>query len=80
MGRERDREVVLTCLKQHQHQQQAGAHGQIAPVFLYPAGVRPPGWPAAPCRAAERSRGVGVLNNPPGPLLQGLYIYGSAPV
>lgn len=64
MGKERDQEVVLTCLKQHQHQQQAGSHGQIAPVLLY-AGVSAAGtaggtWPG--CRV---SRGVGVLSNPP---------------
>lgn len=37
-GSERDPEVVLTCLKQHQHQQQARAHGQVTPVLLYTAG------------------------------------------
>lgn len=52
MGREKDRGVVLTCLKQHQQQQQAGAHGQIASALLY-AGVQPPGRPAAPRRAAR---------------------------
>lgn len=32
---QRDRELVLTCLKQQQYQQQAGAHGQIAPTLGY---------------------------------------------
>lgn len=41
MARQRDRGVVLTCLKQHQCQQQAGAHGQIAPALAY-LGVRLP--------------------------------------
>lgn len=80
LGRQRAGEVVLTCLKQHQHQQQAGSHGQIAPVLLH-AGVQAAGTAGGTSPGCRGSGGEGVLNNPPGPLLlRGLYRHGSTPV
>lgn len=63
--------MVLTCLKQHQCQQQAGAHGQIAPALAY-LGVRLPALRQRLAVLPSEPR-CGVLNNPPGLPLRALY-------